>query len=341
MSNYAQQGNDVWAAFDAEMRASEERIAPLFRAGTFTYVHPARLCASPPARGLAAYSAEVAYVEWGPSDAPTVLCLGGIANSARRFDYVALALRERYRVLAIDWLGRGRSEWLRDQGDYSYETCVEQIRQAIEVLGLTHATLIGSSLGGSVGMTLLGERPDVFRSLFLNDVGPFIPYQRRMHRAQRLEQHYVFKSPADLLRRVGASQKHDGPLQESVLKHNAFHLTQWSQEDGGRIYRHDLRAMKRYAEQAAQNVDQWGIWERLSVPTLVFHGMESDALLAETVERMGRRPGTTIVHIAATGHTPALADPKQIGTLASWLESYDSVPSGTILVPDTRSEEFR
>jgi pimeloyl-ACP methyl ester carboxylesterase len=58
----------------------------------------------------------VAYADWGPADAPVVLCCGGVANVAMRFNYLAADLSDRFRVICMDWLGRGRSGWMADRG---------------------------------------------------------------------------------------------------------------------------------------------------------------------------------------------------------------------------------
>jgi pimeloyl-ACP methyl ester carboxylesterase len=233
----------------------------------------------------------------------------------------------------MDWLGRGNSGWLPEQSDYSLETAVEQLAQATEVLRLRRTVLVGSSFGGSAGLALSERDPEAFRAIILNDVGPFLPHGRRIHRAATLARHYVFRTPAELLRRVGAAHKNDGPLNPGIVLHNCYHLTRWSDSESGRVYRHDLRAMQAYRNEAHLDVEQWAAWERLRVPVLVLHGTESDALLPDTVARMRARPETTVVHIAATGHTPALAEPHQIDVISRWLDDSRSVADDSVISP--------
>ncbi len=99
------------------------------------------------------------------------------------------------------------------------------------------------------------------------------------------------------------------------------------------MYRHDLRAMQAYQSEAHLDVDQWSAWERLAVPVLVLHGTESDALLPDTIARMRTRPETTVVHVAATGHTPAIADPHQIGVIQRWLDDPSAVADNALISP--------
>ncbi|MCU7375090.1 alpha/beta hydrolase [Paucibacter sp. O1-1] len=158
----------------------------------------------------------VAYTAWGPADAPVLLCCGGVANVAMRFSYLASDLSDRWRVVCMDWLGRGRSGWLAAEGDYSLATYAEQIRQMIAHLGDRPVTVLGSSMGGSATIAMMAKHPGLVERLILNDVGPHIPARRRRRRADTIARHYVFRQPSDLLRKVGASQKNDGPVSEDI-----------------------------------------------------------------------------------------------------------------------------
>src|SRR5579875_2223425 len=62
----------------------------------------------------------IRYAEWGAADAGRVaVCVHGLTRQGRDFDPLALALAQRgYRVICPDLPGRGRSDWLRDPGDY-------------------------------------------------------------------------------------------------------------------------------------------------------------------------------------------------------------------------------
>src|SRR5258708_23954637 len=62
------------------------------------------------------------YTEWGDEHNPRVLvCVHGLTRTGRDFDYVAESLSDAYRVVCPDVVGRGRSAWLRDPKDYTYQ----------------------------------------------------------------------------------------------------------------------------------------------------------------------------------------------------------------------------
>jgi pimeloyl-ACP methyl ester carboxylesterase len=290
-----------------------------FSLNHFDYQHPARLQPGTPRRLRKPYTAVVAYTEWGPADAPVLLCAGGVANVATRFHYLASDLCDRWRVVCMDWLGRGRSGWLAAEDDYSLATYAEQLRQMILQLGGRPVTILGSSMGGSAAIELIARQPRLVERLILNDVGPHIPARRRRRRADAIARHYVFRNPSDLLRKVGASQKNDGPVSDDIRFNLTFHQTRWSDEEGGRVYRHDVRAMQAYRKTAHRSVLQWDEWKRVTCPVLLVHGMQSDALFEPTIRRMSRGKDITVMHIPDTGHTPLLADRNQVEFIRQWL----------------------
>ena len=73
-----------------------------------------------------------AYSVWPGTPARTLVCVGGIANTAHRFDFLGADLAGRFRVVALDWAGRGRSGWLPDVDDYGFDTYVDQLQALIE-----------------------------------------------------------------------------------------------------------------------------------------------------------------------------------------------------------------
>lgn len=293
----------------------------------FDYQHPTRLQPATPRRLRKPYPVPVAYTEWGPADAPVLLCCGGVANVAMRFHYLASDLSDAHRVVCMDWVGRGRSGWLAAEDDYSAATYAEQLRQLIVHLGRGPVTVLGSSMGGTAAIELIARHPRLVRRLILNDVGPFIPARRRKRRAEAIARHYVFRNPADLLRRVGASNKNDGPASDDIRFNLSFHQTRWCDEEGGRVYRHDVRAMQAYRRVAHKSVSQWPQWQRVHCPVLLIHGLQSDALLAPTIRRMSRHQALAVMHVPDTGHTPLLADRHQVHYIRQWLDG--QIPAGT------------
>ncbi len=308
-----------WKQYMAVASQVVGRFHGQFEQRHFEYVHPQRLQPATPRRLRRDYAVTVAYNDWGPRDAPIVVCCGGVANVAMRFNYLAADLAQDFRVVCMDWLGRGRSGWLAAEEDYSLATHAEQLRQMIVHLGGGPVIVLGSSMGGSTAIEMMAQHPGLVSRLILNDVGPQIPGKRRRRRAQTIARHYVFHHPADLLRKVGAAQRNDGPVSDDIRFNLSFHQTRWSDDEGGRIYRHDVRALQAYRRDAQKSLLQWRQWQRVHCPLLLIHGLESDALFPSTIRRMSRGKDLTLMHIPDTGHSPLLADRNQTWFIRQWL----------------------
>jgi len=122
----------------------------------------------------------LAYRESGPADGLPVLCLHGLARQARDFDSLAAALgADGRRVMAADMAGRGSSDWLRDPLDYGYPQYLADTATLIARLGGEAVDIVGTSMGGLIGMMLAAQAETPVRRLVINDVGPFIPKAAR------------------------------------------------------------------------------------------------------------------------------------------------------------------
>ncbi len=262
---------------------------------------------------------ELAYRESGPDHPVPVLCLHGLARNARDFDALAadLAAAGR-RVVCADVVGRGDSGWLRDPLDYGYPQYLADTAALIARLGSRQVDIVGTSMGGLIGMMLAAQPDTPIRHLVINDVGPFIP---KAALARILD--YFGKDPrfADLAeaeayhRRVYRSF---GDLSDAQWRH----LTETSLRRDGEGWRlhYDPRIAEPMRAVEIADVDLWPLWDAVSCPTLVLRGAESDLLLAETAAEMKQRgPRAELIEFPGCGHAPALLDPAQITPLRDWL----------------------
>lgn len=309
-----------WEDYQVRVARTQQRFAGRYRRRHFDYWHATALQPHTEERLRKPYPVRVSYLAWGNPTHPLVICCGGVANVADRFNPLALALQDEYFVVCPDWVGRGFSGWMHEQGDYSFATYAEQTRQLLGHLGNRPAILLGSSMGACVCMVVAADAPaGSIQGLILNDTGPYVPASRRARRAESLARFYVFRTPGDLFHKTGASQKNDGPVSDEDRINLSSHQTVWSEADGGRIYRLDIRAMQAYRISARQGIHLWQQWEGLSCPILVIHGMQTDTLQPPTLKRMQKKNTVSVMHVPDTGHTPALADANHIGCICEWL----------------------
>jgi len=105
-------------------------------------------------------------LDWGGQGPPAVLLHGG-SLTARTWDYVALALRADFRLVALDMRGHGASDWAHD---YSMESFASDVMAVIDGLAIGRTHLVGMSLGGVVACEFALSHPDRTASLVMVDV---------------------------------------------------------------------------------------------------------------------------------------------------------------------------
>jgi len=311
-------GAMTWAHYDKLTEVVERALAPLPAVEHFDYVHAAPLQTPTDGSEPFAYRTRIAYTDFGGLDAP-LICIGGLTSTLRRFDFLALSLAPKLRVIGFDLAGRGHSGWLREQSDYNLESYVAQLEQLVQHLKVPSVSILGSSLGGCIGLKYAARFPEKVRSLILNDIGPFIPAARRLRRAHSVARHYVFRRPTDLFRRGTAINQYCGPVPDAVLLHDMHFKTKWSAEEDGRVYTHDLRALLAYRAEARHNLDLWEDWHQTKAPVLLIHGEESDALMNDTMMSMRGKERLSIVHVPESGHTPFLCDENIVSLIGNWI----------------------
>lgn len=106
------------------------------------------------------------YVDEGPCDAPVALMLHGEPTWSYLYrKMIAPVASTGYRAVAPDHIGFGRSDKLAQRSGYSYQRFVDWLAAFIEVLDLTHITLVCQDWGGPIGLRVLSQMPDRFDSV--------------------------------------------------------------------------------------------------------------------------------------------------------------------------------
>lgn len=261
----------------------------------------------------------VRYLEWGANDGrPTVLCVHGLTRNAHDFDFLAGRLARRYRVVAVDVVGRGGSGWLTDPAHYTYAQYQADVTALIARLEVDQVHWIGTSMGGLIGMFLAAMAESPIASLFMNDVGPIIPKAALQRIADYVGLENRFSSLEAFERNMRKVHAPFGPLTDAQWAH----LVRYGHRrlpDGSYAMTYDP-AIAENVKRGVADVDLWAIWDRVAVPSLVFRGAESDLLSAETARAMTERgPRARIEEFAGVGHAPALMAEEQISVAEGWL----------------------
>jgi pimeloyl-ACP methyl ester carboxylesterase len=250
----------------------------------------------------------------------TILCLPGLTRNSRDFAALARRLQPRHEVLTADLRGRGLSDRDSDPSRYQLPIYVQDIWSLLDSRGLRRVMVIGTSLGGLIGMVMAAKRPANIAGLVLNDIGPEI-------------------DPAGVRRIAGYAGKLP-PVSswvEAVAQAKSVYgvalpgLTNAEWLDYARCgYRENANGapvpdMDPKISEAFKNAstapDMWPLYALLKgVPMLVIRGSQSDLLSAATVARMAReKPDLVHIEVADRGHTPLLNEPQCVAAIDAFL----------------------
>src|SRR5258707_10601788 len=142
-----------------------------------------------------------------------VVCLPGLARTSVDFHELATALSgadaPARRVIALDYRGRGCSEYDRNWKNYSLTVELADVSAVLTALGIGPAVFVGTSRGGLLTMRLAAHRPAAIAGVVLNDIGPVIEPQGLMRirgYVGKLPQPRDYKDGAETLRRLFTGQ---------------------------------------------------------------------------------------------------------------------------------------
>ena len=264
-----------------------------------------------------------------------VVCLPGLARTTADFDPLAVALasdRERpRRVLALDYRGRGKSDYDRKPANYNLQVELADVLSVLTALGIGRAAFVGTSRGGILTMLLAVARPTAIAGCVLNDIGPVIDLEGLM----RIKG-YVGKLPA-LTSFTAAA--------EALKRRFGSQFPKWSdddwlafaratfKEDGGRLvvdYDPKLATILEAIGPARPLPTLWNEFDALGrVPVMVVRGANSDILSAATLEGMRkRRRALEVLEVPEEGHAPRLAGTLTINRVAGFIASCDATGPG-------------
>jgi len=227
------------------------------------------------------------WVEWGAIDAPPIVALHGLRSFAYTWEPVALALADRFRVIALDQRGRGESDW-DPQRRYFTEHYLLDLEALVAQLGLTRFVLLGHSMGGANAFVYASLHPDRVAGLVIEDMGPGA--SSGSAGSSRIKGELggtpdAFASWSDAEAYWRAQRPH-APA-EAVQSRLKYTLRE--RPDGRVAWRYDLEGIRRARMDPALQVDLWPYVADLRCPTLVIRGADSDFLSRATAEEMARR----------------------------------------------------
>ena len=293
----------------------ESRGLPIFEAAREMGISFQRE-AQPQDRKVNLHGMSFHYLDWGADEKQPVVFLHGNAQQGHSWDFVSLALCDSYHVIAPDARGHGDSDWASD-GDYTVEAYQRDLDAFVEALGLDQFVLVGHSMGGRTSYVYTSQFPERVKALVIVDSGPRAVSQgvSRINQFKQLPD--LLDSYEEFAQRV---QEYTGrPYHQVVgsLKYSIRQLT-----SGKWTWKYDK--LLRTPEVAAPSWPPERLWEcieKISCPTLIVRGAESDIFAPETMARMLEViPHSTSVTVPRAGHLVAGDNPADlVQALLPWL----------------------
>lgn len=260
------------------------------------------------------------------TEALPVVCLPGLTRTCADFHDLALALardsKMPRRVLALDYRGRGRSEYDPDWSHYDPRVELGDVMQVLTATGIHEAVFVGTSRGGLITMGLSAARPTLIRGVVFNDIGPVIDAKGLIR-----IRGYVGKMPAPKnFNEGGAILKRLFDAQFpafSELDWENYARNTWKETPEGLKPDYDPALMRTLEKLDLESPlpTLWPLFEGLSgVPVLTLRGALSDILTSETVDEMARRhPQFESFVVPQQGHAPILTSPVLLGRIARFI----------------------
>ncbi|WP_439133498.1 alpha/beta fold hydrolase [Pseudomaricurvus sp.] len=260
------------------------------------------------------------------SESVPVLCLHGLSRNSADFEPLATALDGKHRLVVAEQRGRGRSEWDTEYQRYHLLTYVQDMWQLLDHLKMDKVIIIGTSMGGLMGMLMANQCPERIAGMVINDVGPEV-------------------DPRGIGRIMGYLGK-KGPVNnwvdavEQTREMNAVCYPSYTEEQWlamtRRLFRENaqgvpvldydpmISAPLTEDQKAASPSDPWALFKNLTgLPLLVLRGELSDLLSEACFLRMqSEQPELTAVEVPGVGHAPALDEEAAVSAIRHFLTQF-------------------
>ncbi len=251
-----------------------------------------------------------------------LLCLAGLTRCGRDFSHLVPHVTD-LRMITMDYRGRGQSDYDPDYMNYNVLREGRDATELMDHLGLDRVTLLGTSRGGLIAMTLAATQPHRLAGVILNDVGPVVSPEgiaRIMDYVGKAPMSKTYDQAAQAMHAALVAQFPDIPAK--VWRQQVE--TQYDETPDGLALRYDPKLRDALIEQAAAGPvpDLWPLFEALrGLPTGVIRGENSDILAPGTLAEMQvRHPEMLIAVIPNRGHVPFLDEPQSLALIRSVLE---------------------
>ncbi|MBW2085777.1 MAG: alpha/beta hydrolase [Deltaproteobacteria bacterium] len=236
------------------------------------------------------------YEQIGEGEA--VVFLHGYTGSVEDWQNQIPVVSQKYKAIAVDHRGHGKSEALTSEEDYSVKIFSEDVNALLNALGIDRCCLVGHSMGGFMSLQFVLDHPEAVKALVLVDTSsgswdlpPGYAKLRakldELARNEGLEAAFEYDAANNPMR-IERFQKH--PELREISRQKVLNTSV-----DGYIY-------------VARTFRKWPpVTDRLNeikAPTLVFWGEEDTAFTEASQVLKGNISQAELVTVPGVGHSP-------------------------------------
>jgi pimeloyl-ACP methyl ester carboxylesterase len=239
---------------------------------------------------------------------PHLVLLHGLSGTAWGFAPFARHMRDRLHVIALDVRGHGDSAW-SPEGAYQYSDQAADLAQFVDQLGLERFSLLGTSMGGMIALQYAGDHAARLERLVINDIGPEI--EAGYHRITQFtgERPTSFAS-VDAAIEFGVRTRPELAILSPDEQRELLRGRIRPGADGQWTWKVDPEYARQRLQGGVQPRPAWSTLSRVTCPTLVLWGIQSDVLSEQQARRMVEAlPRGELVSVPNVGHAPVLLEP--------------------------------
>ncbi|ONK13620.1 alpha/beta hydrolase [Streptomyces sp. MP131-18] len=239
---------------------------------------------------------------------PGVLLLHGLLGRAAHWADTARWLSGRFRAVALDQRGHGRSA-KPAAGPFDRDAFVSDAEAAVEQLGLGPAVLIGHAMGALTAWQLAARRPDLVRAVVICDMraAALGVRARREWRDWLASWPLPFATLADVRRWFGAE---DPALDRPRPARGDFFAEVMAERADGWRPGFSRRQMLAARESWVRDA-HWEELAQVRCPALVVRGLEGELGRAEAQEMVRVLPHGRYADIPDAGHLVHMERPAE------------------------------
>lgn len=227
-----------------------------------------------------------------------VVFLHGFTGSSRDWINQIEAIKDRYRAVAIDLRGHGKSEAPKQEEGYSIYHNSKDVYEMLNRLGIDRCCLVGHSMGGFSALQFALDHPGMVKGLVLVDTSSgewdVIPGYAELRskldelaRTEGMEAAFAYDADHNPVR-IERFTRH--PEQREIARRKALSTS--------------VDAYMYVPRSFATGRPVTGKLPEIAVPTMVFCGDEDTGFFRASRILRDSIPGAELVFVPGAGHNP-------------------------------------